>query len=274
MPYPPAPQPVPAPAPYPPYYPYPMPPMPGPITPGQLPFPPPLPPPIETTLIRQIVAERTVGGIKAGDVLPAGLSFTEFVEILLRGTEEIKTYLVVFNANGGSGTMQSQTFTTGVAQRLSANVFIRDGYEFEGWSTSPSGAVNYTDGASVQDLASAGGTITLYAVWKTKAWVFYFGAVDETQTLTEALIKTKDTTDITDSEFASGVEFTIDPDRNYMFFALIKTLDNKFDISAGGITVGLQDLITSDVTIDGVAYRVYRWPNISVYPCTMLIKQK
>ena len=35
------------------------------------------------------MAERTVGGIKKGDVLPAGLTYTVFVEWLLRGTDPL-----------------------------------------------------------------------------------------------------------------------------------------------------------------------------------------
>ena len=42
----------------------------------------------ECALVRRVVAERTVGGIKKDSVLPAGLTFTLFVEWLLRGDAE------------------------------------------------------------------------------------------------------------------------------------------------------------------------------------------
>ena len=76
-------------------------------------------------------------------------------------------YTVVFNANGGTGTMANQTFTYNVAQALSANAFTRTGYTFLGWSTSPSATTpTYTDKQSVINLTTGGGTATLYAVWQ------------------------------------------------------------------------------------------------------------
>ena len=81
--------PPPVPCPWPGPYPQPCPP--GPLPPP-VPYWPPPPPPIppvwpESTLTRQVVAGRTVGGITKGSVLPAGLTFTLFVEWLLRGGE-------------------------------------------------------------------------------------------------------------------------------------------------------------------------------------------
>ena len=71
---------------------FPPPPMPTP-PPAPVPFwpPPPPPPPViaDCALTRTVVAERTVGGIKKGDVLPAGLTYTVFVEWLLRGTDPL-----------------------------------------------------------------------------------------------------------------------------------------------------------------------------------------
>ena len=78
-----------------------------------------------------------------------------------------KTYTVVFDANGGGGTMESQAFTVGTAQSLRVNRFSREGYDFVGWAKSANGSVAYSDGQSVKDLTTAGGgTVTLYAVWR------------------------------------------------------------------------------------------------------------
>ena len=71
-------------------------------------------------------------------------------------------YTVYFNANGGVGTMPSQTFTSGVRQDLNRNTFTCSGYEFEGWMTSANGSdVAYADGDSI--IVSA--NMTLYAKW-------------------------------------------------------------------------------------------------------------
>src|SRR5574344_1783182 len=70
--------------------------------------------------------------------------------------------MVTFNANGGVGTMSSQSFATGVAQALTANVFTRSGYTFLGWAAeSDATKAAYTDGQSVTMTADA----TLYAGW-------------------------------------------------------------------------------------------------------------
>ncbi|MBQ7977276.1 MAG: InlB B-repeat-containing protein, partial [Clostridia bacterium] len=76
------------------------------------------------------------------------------------------TYYVKYNANGGSGTMSNSTHTYGTASALTTNAFTRTGYSFSGWATSNTGAVAYSNGASVSTLTTtSGGTYNLYAVW-------------------------------------------------------------------------------------------------------------
>jgi len=69
---------------------------------------------------------------------------------------------VTFNSNGGTGTMASQIFESGVAQNLVQNTFERNGYTFKGWANSSTGAVVYTDGSSCTLIED----ITLYAIWE------------------------------------------------------------------------------------------------------------
>jgi len=77
------------------------------------------------------------------------------------------TYAVRFDANGGTGRMDNQTFRFGVAQALSPNQFSRGRFRFLGWTRVPLGGVVHPDGASVRDLtATPGGTVVLYAVWE------------------------------------------------------------------------------------------------------------
>ena len=76
-------------------------------------------------------------------------------------------YQVSFNSNGGSGSMANQSFTYGVAQSLSPNVFSRSGYTFQGWGTSANGSVAYANSASVLNLSSSNnGVVQLFAIWK------------------------------------------------------------------------------------------------------------
>lgn len=95
-----------------------------------------------------------------------------------KGTKTANTYTVVFNKNGGSGSMSNQSFTYDASQALRTNSFAKTGYDFLGWSTSSSATTaTYTDGQSVKNLtATNNGTVTLYAVWKIKTYTVSYNA--------------------------------------------------------------------------------------------------
>ena len=86
------------------------------------------------------------------------------------------TYRVQFNANGGTGTMTAQTIPRDATAALTANAFTRSGYIFIGWAKTKTGAVAYANGASVKNLAAAGGSATLYAKWAKKTYKVKFVA--------------------------------------------------------------------------------------------------
>lgn len=72
------------------------------------------------------------------------------------------TYIINYDANGGSGAPAAQTKTSGVALTLSSEIPTRSGYTFLGWATSKSSvAANYKAGATY----TSNGNVTLYAVW-------------------------------------------------------------------------------------------------------------
>lgn len=76
----------------------------------------------------------------------------------------VTSYIVTFNANGGTGTMDDQTIS-GTAN-LTANAFTREGYSFTGWNTAADGTgTSYADKASVTLTKS----IDLYAQWQQDA---------------------------------------------------------------------------------------------------------
>ena len=75
-------------------------------------------------------------------------------------------YMIYFYPNGGTGQMQVQTIMRGIQQPLSKCSFVRFGYTFDGWSTSPFGNVIYQDEQIVKDLLEEHEVITLYAKWK------------------------------------------------------------------------------------------------------------
>ena len=77
--------------------------------------------------------------------------------------EQPTLYTLTFNANGGSGSMSSQTVSSGASVTLPNSTFTRSGYEFAGWNTNADGSgVSYTNGQNI----TPSGDMTLYAQWK------------------------------------------------------------------------------------------------------------
>ena len=80
-----------------------------------------------------------------------------------------KQYYVQFNANGGEGNMEKQSFVCDETQALNANQFTREGYAFLGWSTTQNGEVEYGDKAEVTNLTTTNNaTVNLYAKWQSQ----------------------------------------------------------------------------------------------------------
>ena len=73
------------------------------------------------------------------------------------------TYTIVFNANGGEGTMEPITAT--YDQEVTPKcTFTRTGYDFNGWSDSKGSS---SGSMTAKNLTSTqGATVTLYATWK------------------------------------------------------------------------------------------------------------
>lgn len=75
--------------------------------------------------------------------------------------EDIVSYTVTFYANDGTSLSEQQTVPEDVPTALNPNTFTRTGYKFNGWATSATGSVAYTDKAQVTLHAN----LNLYAVW-------------------------------------------------------------------------------------------------------------
>ena len=92
------------------------------------------------------------------------------------------SYTVTFEANGGEGSMNQQTFTYDVAQALNQNTFTRTGYSFTGWNTQADGnGSTYGDKAEVLNLTTeTNGSITLYAQWSINSYTIRFVNADGT----------------------------------------------------------------------------------------------
>lgn len=72
---------------------------------------------------------------------------------------------IVFNGNGGKGSMDNQSIYTNTTVSLAACVFMApEGYFFAGWSSSPDGEVEYNDCSNITSNGES--VINLYAIWK------------------------------------------------------------------------------------------------------------
>ena len=72
----------------------------------------------------------------------------------------LQTYFVIFDANGGEGTMNPQQFIEGVPDNLNHNAFEREGHIFIGWKDDL--GILYPDGVEIRIYAN----LRLIAQWE------------------------------------------------------------------------------------------------------------
>ncbi|MBQ7369667.1 MAG: InlB B-repeat-containing protein [Clostridia bacterium] len=86
------------------------------------------------------------------------------------------TYTIRYDANSGDGSMNATSHTYDESKLLSENKFVKTGYTFMGWTTSPnSQTVVYTDKQEIKNLTSENNaTVTLYAVWSANTYTVYY----------------------------------------------------------------------------------------------------
>lgn len=88
---------------------------------------------------------------------------TVLLVLAVSGCKKKQTYIVTFDANGGTGTMAEQIFKEGEAQSLTRNSFSRENYVFTNWSIMKDGnGTTYSDGETI----TVNFNMTLYAQWK------------------------------------------------------------------------------------------------------------
>jgi len=87
----------------------------------------------------------------------------------------VNTYYVIFNANGGSGSMSNQGIQYGSSAALISNAFIRADYTFTGWNTAADGSgLAYADEANFGPMGAS--NVTLYAQWSASTYYVIFNA--------------------------------------------------------------------------------------------------
>src|SRR5699024_8511089 len=90
----------------------------------------------------------------------------------------VYTFSIVYNANGGSGAPDNETYTSTTSMvyqaKLSTAKPTRTGYDFLGWSKSQEAEV--ADYEAGETITINKGTTYLYAVWKVKSYSLIYNA--------------------------------------------------------------------------------------------------
>lgn len=95
------------------------------------------------------------------------LSRTHGETVTLYAMWENTDYTVAFNANTGNGTMAAQTVKVDAPYTIPSSSFFKFNYRFKEWNTLANGqGTTYKAGQSITNLASAGGSVNLYAIWE------------------------------------------------------------------------------------------------------------
>ena len=126
------------------------------------------------------------GGFELDNVAVSNQLRTPSSELVL--LQSVLGKSVDFRANGGTGSMPAQTSDT--ASTLSPNTFTRSEHTFAGWSTSPTGTVEYADSASY----AFGADLTLYALWVSTPTTSVEADPEPTSTTVEVPVTAESTT--------------------------------------------------------------------------------
>ncbi|MBO7205031.1 MAG: InlB B-repeat-containing protein, partial [Candidatus Methanomethylophilaceae archaeon] len=86
------------------------------------------------------------------------------------------TYIVVFDNNGGTGSMDNIALEYAKDGRIPQCTFTRTEHRFLAWNTAADGSgTTYQDGSTIRHLGLENGeTITLYAMWKINQYPVHF----------------------------------------------------------------------------------------------------
>ena len=92
------------------------------------------------------------------------------------GDDDLPTYTITYNANGGSGTMNAETASTTAISTFTPPT----GKQFKEWNTSADGSgTSYAAGATVPS------DVTLYAIWESEIEVQYGDVIEDEDEITD-----------------------------------------------------------------------------------------
>ncbi len=123
------------------------------------------------------------------------LTSTNGAKVNLYARWKANTYSVVYNGNGKTGGMMSNSsHTYDQAKNLSANQYTKTGYTFKSWNTKADGSgTTYTNAKEVKNLTSTNGAkINLYAQWTPNTYTVKYNGNHATSGITADTAHTYD----------------------------------------------------------------------------------
>lgn len=114
-----------------------------------------------------------------GNTYTVASNITSSSAVTLYAQWEVLQVNLAFNANGGSGTMNTQRIAAGTSQNITANTFTRTGYSFSHWTTNADGSgTRYNNGVRYEaspDILNEQ-TVNLYAQWSPVGYTLTYDA--------------------------------------------------------------------------------------------------
>ncbi len=108
---------------------------------------------------------------------PASGTINVATSITANFSRTINQYTVTYNANGGNGTMSTDTVTYKSPYTTKANEFTRKGYTFKGWNEKPDGTgVDWTSYIGKPWTWTYTKNVTLYAQWTANQYTVTYNA--------------------------------------------------------------------------------------------------
>lgn len=102
------------------------------------------------------------------------------VDLYAQWTNDNTKYTLIYDANGGEGTMDQEICTFGKLHTLKVNKFTYKGHQFLKWNTEPDGSgTSYGDGEQIvinQNNDKPFYSLTLYAQWQTDKYTVRYHA--------------------------------------------------------------------------------------------------
>lgn len=113
------------------------------------------------------------------------------------------TYSLVYNLDGGTGSITDSTFKVGDKVTISSTVPVKAGYKFLGWSTKKSASsASYKAGEEVTLNDAYDGKVTLYAVWQGKTYTVKYDSNGGTGSMDDSVFKLATDVKLSNNKFS------------------------------------------------------------------------